>query len=137
MRPQTTGTNAQGKLIVSALFLPFSDEIVDAAVADDAKQAPEAPEEVTQMATQLEVAMAVQDQLTSKVQKIAADIQQKVRACGACGLDWRRWCVACSSGVGAEGTLHGVFCPVCCVNGVLLDSLSMKSSDQNCAAYWP
>lgn len=73
------GTNAQGKIIVSALFLPFSNEIVDAAVADDTKRVPETPSEVTQIAAQLEVAMAVQDQLTSTVQQVAADLQQKVR----------------------------------------------------------
>lgn len=72
------GTNAQGHLVVSALFLPFAEEIIDAAIADETKRAPEAPEEVTQIATQLEVAMAVQDQLTSKVQEIATDLKQKV-----------------------------------------------------------
>lgn len=64
--------------MVSALFLPFAEEIIDAAIADETKRAPEAPEQVTQIATQLEVAMAVQDQLTSKVQEIATDLKQKV-----------------------------------------------------------
>jgi hypothetical protein len=75
----SAGNNAQGKLVVSALFLPFSDEIIEAAVAEDVKKAPEAPEEVTQIAKQLEVAMAVQDVLTLKVQQVATDLQQKVR----------------------------------------------------------
>lgn len=72
------GTNAQGHLVVSALFLPFAEEIIDAAIADETKRAPEAPEEVTQIATQLEVAMVVQDQLSSKVQELATDLKQKV-----------------------------------------------------------
>jgi hypothetical protein len=74
----SAGNNAQGQLVVSALFLPFSDEIIEAAVAEDVMKAPEAPEEVTQIAKQLEVALAVQDQLTTKVQQMAADLQQKV-----------------------------------------------------------
>ena len=65
-------------LVVSALFLPFSDEIVEAAVAEETKKAPETPAEVTQIATQLEVAMALQDELTSKVQQVAGSLQQKV-----------------------------------------------------------
>lgn len=77
------GKNAQGQLVVSALFLPFTDEFIEAAVAEDTKKAPEAPEEVTQLATQLEVAMAMQDQFTSTVQQMATDLQQKVRGTGA------------------------------------------------------
>lgn len=73
------GTNAQGKLVVSALFLPFSDDLIEAAVAEDTKKAPEMPAEVAQISTQLEVAMAVQDQLSSTVQQLATDLQQKVR----------------------------------------------------------
>lgn len=93
---------------VSALFLPFTEEMAEAAVSEDTKKAPEAPEEVTQLATQLEVAMAVQDQLTSRVQQLATDIQQKVcvttAAAGTCrnaahgwvehgAHSWRLWLV--------------------------------------------
>lgn len=79
----SAGTNAQGKLLVSALFLPFSEELIEAAVAEDTKKAPEMPEEVAQISTQLKVAMAVQDQLTSTVQQLATDLQQKVRRLSA------------------------------------------------------
>lgn len=72
------------------MFLPFSDAMVDAAVADDTKKPPEAPEEVTQIATRLEVAMAMQDQLTSKVQQIATDLQEKVSWQLATAILWKQ-----------------------------------------------
>jgi hypothetical protein len=75
------GTNAQGHLVVSALFLPFAEEIIDAAIADETMQAPEAPEEVSQLATQFELASQLQDELTAKVQEIATDLKQKVGWC--------------------------------------------------------
>lgn len=87
--------------MVSALFLPFTDDIIEAAVAEDTMKAPEAPEEVSQMAAQLEVAMAVQDQLTSKVQQLASDLQQKVGTVRLLGPARRRALAFTAAAAGA------------------------------------
>eukprot|EP00878_Enallax_costatus_P017820 GHUV01018726.1.p1 GENE.GHUV01018726.1~~GHUV01018726.1.p1 ORF type:complete len:547 (+),score=166.08 GHUV01018726.1:131-1771(+) len=86
MKFELKGTNAQGVLTVSAEFLPFSEELLDAATAEGT-QIPTAggPEGLAAFEDQLQTALEVQETVVTEVTKAAAvaaakgkDIKQAV-----------------------------------------------------------